>query len=144
MTSRSALERVLTSFLYRITVHGVSRLESSSNPALTFVANFPHCLQRATIPDPRARLSTRALLGYLPNTRTIAGAVGFYFTFAFSTPYEPFIPFGGVDANLFFPGGRRSPRNRALIELRNGLAGFIDDYQPESPQRFQWPLSIET
>ncbi len=143
-TSRSALERVLTSFLYRITVHGVSRLESSSNPALTFVANFPHCLQRATIPDPRARLSTRALLGYLPNTRTIAGAVGFYFTFAFSTPYEPFIPFGGVDANLFFPGGRRSPRNRALIELRNGLAGFIDDYQPESPQRFQWPLSVET
>ena len=49
MTSRSALERVLTSLLYRVTIHGVARLTSSSNPALTFVANFPHCLQRAGI-----------------------------------------------------------------------------------------------
>ena len=144
MSSRSALERVLTSMLYRITVHGVARLTSSSNPALTFVANFPHCLQRAGIPDPAARLSTRALLGYLPDTQTISAAAGFYFTFAFSTPYEPFIPFAGVDANLFFPGGRRSRRNQALTELRNGLAGSIDEYQPGAPQRFQWPLNIET
>jgi lipoxygenase len=144
MTSRAALERVLTSILYRITVHGVARLTSSSNPALTFVANFPHCLQRAGIPPPHARLSTRTLLTYLPNTQTIAAAVSFYFTFAFSTPYEPFIPFGGVDSNLFFPNGRRGRRNQALIELRSGLAGFIDDYQPGAPQRFQWPLNIET
>lgn len=144
MTSRSALERVLTSILYRVTVHGVARLTSSSNPALTFVANFPHCLQRAGIPDPRARLSTRTLLTYLPNTQTISAAVSFYFTFAFSTPYEPFIPLGGVDANLFFPHGRQARRNQALIDLRNGLAAFIDDYQPDAPQRFQWPLNIET
>lgn len=144
MTSRSALERVLTSLLYRVTIHGVARLTSSSNPALTFVANFPHCLQRAGIPEPGARISARTLLTYLPNTQTISAAVSFYFTFAFSTPYEPFIPLGGVDTNLFFPNGRRGQRNRALIDLRNGLAGFISDYQPEAAQRFQWPLNIET
>ena len=108
------------------------------------MANFPHCLQRAGIPDPGARISTRTLLTYLPNTQTISAAVSFYFTFAFSTPYEPFIPLGGVDTNLFFPHGRRGQRNRALIDLRNGLAGFISDYQPDAAQRFQWPLNIET
>jgi hypothetical protein len=108
------------------------------------MSNFPHCLQRADIPSPRARISTRRLLRYLPNTQTISQAVTFYFTFAYSTPYEPYIPLAGVDAELFFPGGPRDPRNRALIKLRRGLARFIDDYQPEMPQRFQWPLNIET
>jgi hypothetical protein len=142
--SRAALRKVLTSLLYRITVHGISRLGSTSNPALTFVPNFPHCLQRTDIPSPGARIGTRQLLSYLPNTDTISQAVTFYFTFAFSTPYQPFIPLGGVDSELFFPGGTRDPRNRALIELRHGLASFIDDYQPGMPQRFQWPRNIET
>ena len=144
MNSRAALRRVLTSLLYRITVHGISRLNSSSNPALTFVPNFPHCLQRTDIPSPRARIRTKALLSYLPNTDTIGESVTFYFTFAFSTPYEPFIPLGGVDRDLFFPGGAHGKRNRALIRLRKGLAAFIDDYQPDMPQRFQWPRNIET
>jgi hypothetical protein len=144
MNNRAALERVLTSLLYRVTVHGIARLQSTANPALTFVANFPHCLQRTDIPRPRARLSTRTLLTYLPNTETIGEAVNFYFIFAFSTPYEPFIPLRGVDAQLFFPGGRGDRRNRALIDFRNGLAAFINDYQPDEPQRFQWPLNIET
>ena len=144
VTSRAALQRVLTSFLYRITVHGVSRLNATSNPALTFVANFPHCLQRSDIPGPRARIGTKALLDYLPNTDTISQALGFYFIFAFSTPYQPYIPLGGTDTELYFPGGTRDPRNRALIELRNGLASFIGDYEPEMPQRFQWPRNIET
>jgi hypothetical protein len=142
--SRATLERVLTSLLYRITVHGISRLNSTSNPALTFVPNFPHCLQRTDIPSPRARIGTKALLSYLPNTNTISQAVTFYFTFAYSTPYQPFIPLGGVNAELFFPGGTRDPRNRALIDLRNGLAAFMSDYQPDMPQRFQWPRNIET
>ncbi len=144
MNSRAALERVLTSLIYRITVHGVARLTSTSSPALTFVANFPHCLQRADIPAPRTRLSTRTLLTYLPNVDTISQAVTFYFTFTFSTPYEPFIPLQGVNTSLFFPNGARDRRNQALITLRNGLAAFIDDYQPGNPQRFQWPLNIET
>lgn len=144
MDSRAALTRTLTSLLYRITAHGISRLNSTSNPALTFVSNFPHCLQRTDIPSPRARIGTRALLRYLPNTDTIGQAVNFYFTFAFSPPYEPFIPLSGVASNLFFPGGSGDARNRALIDLRNGLSAFIHDYQPDMPQRFQWPLNIET
>ena len=144
MDSRTSLRRVLTSLLYRITVHGISRLNSSSNPALTFVPNFPHCLQRVDIPNPRAAIRTKALLSYLPNTDTISQSVTFYFTFAFSTPYEPFIPLGGVESELFFPGGPRDARNRALIRLRKGLAAFINDYQPDVPQRFQWPRNIET
>jgi hypothetical protein len=141
---RAALEKVLRSLVYRITVHGISRLNSTSNPALTFVANFPHCLQRTDIPSPRARLGTKRLLSYLPKTDAIGQAVTFYFTFAFSTPYEPFVPLGGVGEELFLPGGRDDRRNRALVELRRGLAAFIDDYQPGMPQRFQWPRNIET
>ena len=144
VTTRAALQRVLTSLLYRITVHGVSRMNVSSNPALTFVANFPHCLQRTDIPSQRARISTKTLLSYLPNTDTIQQALGFYFIFAFSTPYQSYIPLGGVDTELYFPGGTGDPRNRALIQLRNGLASFIADYEPQMPQRFQWPRNIET
>jgi hypothetical protein len=144
MTNRAALRRVLTSLLYRITAHGISRLNSTSNPALTFVANFPHCLQRTDIPRPRARVPTKRLLSYLPNTDTISQSVTFYFTFAFSTPYEPFIPLNSVGSELFFPGGRGDKRNQALIDLRKGLRAFIGDYQPDMPQPFQWPRNIET
>jgi len=144
MDGRAALRRVLTSFLYRVTVHGVSRLQTTSSPALTFLANYPHTLQRTDIPHPRRRLSTTDLLGYLPNTATIAQALTFYFTFAFSVPYEPYIPLDGVGSELFFPGGEADPRNRALVDLRRGLARFIDEYQPGLPQRFQWPRNIET
>src|SRR5262249_45877520 len=46
MDSRAALSKTLTSLLYRITAHGISRMNSTPNPALTFAANYPHCLQR--------------------------------------------------------------------------------------------------
>ena len=143
MTSRVALERVVTSMLYRETVHGVSSMNVTANPALTFVANFPHCLQRSDIPRPRTRINTRTLLTYLPNTETIGEAVSFYFTFVFSPPYESLIPLGGVNSSLFFPGGLRAPRNQALVRFRTVMAGFIDSYDPTMPQRFQWPLSVE-
>ena len=68
----------------------------------------------------------------------------FYFTFTFSTPYEPFVPFGGVGEELFFPGGRNDKRNRALVDLRRGLVRFMNDYQPQMSERFQWPRNIET
>jgi len=144
MDSRDALRRTLTSHLYRVTAHGISRLNSTPNPALTFLANYPHCLQRTDIPGPRAAISTRTLLSYLPKTDTIGESLNFYFIFAFSPPYESFIPLGGVGSELFFPGGSADPRSQALIRLRNGLAAFIKDYQPDMPQRFQWPRNIET
>ena len=96
MDSRDALRRTLTSHVYRITSHGISRLNSTANPALTFVANYPHCLQRTDIPGPRAAISTKTLLSYLPKTDTIGQSLNFYFIFAFSPPYESFIPLGGV------------------------------------------------
>ncbi len=144
MNSQTAVARVLTSLIYRITVHGISRLNPTANPALTFTANFPHCLQLADIPAPSHPIDTKPLLAYLPNTETISEAVNFYFTFVFSPPYEPFIPLAGMDPALFFPGGDTDPRNRALIQLRKGMVDFINEYEPECPQRFQWPLNIET
>ena len=105
MNARTALASVLTSLIYRVTVHGISRLNSTANPALTFLANFPLCLQLLTSPRPNLRSTPKALLAYLPNTETIGEAFNFYFTFVFSPPYEPFIPLSGVDTDLFFPGG---------------------------------------
>jgi hypothetical protein len=89
-------------------------------------------------------MNTRTLLTYPPNVETIAEAASFYFTFALSPPYEPLIPLGGVNTQSFFPNGPGGRRNRALIKLRNGIASFINDFQPDYPPRFQWPLNIET
>jgi Lipoxygenase len=144
VNTRAALEKVLTSLLYRITVHGISRMNATANPSLTFTPNFPHCLQRTDIPPPNASISTETLLSYLPNTETIGEAINFYFIFVFSPPYELFVPLGGTNTELFFPGGLGDARNQALIRFRDGLAAFINDYEPATPQRFQWPRNIET
>ncbi len=142
--TKAALADVLTSLIYRITVHGISRLMNTANPAMTFVPNFPPCLQDAKIPDPNVDFDTTTLLSYLPRTGTIGLMVTFYFTFAFSAPYVPFIPDAGLEADLFYPGGVNDPRNRALIQFRRDLKAFIERYQNENPQFHQWPLNIET
>jgi hypothetical protein len=144
MTSRTALQQVLTSMLYRIVVHGSSRMNATANPALTFVANFPPCLQDAKIPAVDARLDTKELLAFLPRTGTIGLMVTFYYTFVFSAPYVPLIPAGGVEADLFFPGGMADPRNQALVAFRRKMVDFMQQYQPDAPQIQQWPLNIET
>jgi hypothetical protein len=56
----------------------------------------------------------------------------------------PFIPEGGVEADLFYPGGVNDPRNQALIRFRQELMAFLDSYQPDNPQLHQWPRNIET
>jgi hypothetical protein len=144
VSTKEALAGVLTSLIYRITVHGISRMASTANPALTFLPNFPPCLQNATIPDPGADFDTETLLSYLPRTGTIGLMLTFYFTFVFSAPYVPFIPEGGVEADLFYPGGVNDPRNQALIRFRQELMAFLDSYQPDNPQLHQWPRNIET
>jgi hypothetical protein len=145
MNTRAALASVLTSLLYRVTAHGVGRLPASSNPGLTFIANFPPCLQNATVPDPGQSISTKQLLQYLPNIGTLAAELAFYNTFAFSVPYEPFIPLNGIDSNLFFPGGLGDPRNQALVKYRQAIAEMIEDLSaPFAPQITQWPLNVET
>ncbi len=144
MDGKTALKKVLTSILYRITVHGVARLNPALNPAETFMSNYPPCLQKKTIPDPDTAISTRELLEYLPNTDTLGKMVNFYYIFVFSRPYERFLPEGGNDKNLFFAGGENEPRNAALIAYRDEIAAFAQRYDPRSPQLKQWPLNVET
>lgn len=145
MNTKDALRRVLTSFLYRITMHGCSRLPPIANPGLTFVANFPPCLQDATIPAPTANFDTRRLLQYLPKTGTIGSMLTFYYIFGFSVPYVSFIPLTGFETNLFFPGGLTDARNQALVKFRHAIATVMTEiYGKSAPQLTQWPLNIET
>ncbi len=145
MKSKETLKAVLTSFLYRLTAHGISRLNNSANPALTFTANFPPCLQDSRLPAPQEKVDTKSLLKFLPKTGIIGKMVNFYFTFVFSPPYEPFIPANGVESDLFFPTGLGDPRNGALVTRRKKLISFIEQqYEPTHPQVSQWPMSIET
>jgi len=142
--SKASLKEFITSFIYRITVHGMARLSRSSQPHLTFVANFPPCLQRDNIPAPDSQIDTKELLKYLPNTGTIGSMLNFYMVFAFSTPYEPFVPMKGYEKNLFFGDDVADPRNQALIKYRKDLTDFMNAYQDDKPQTFQWPLSVES
>jgi hypothetical protein len=144
MTNKQALKDVLTSLLYRVTAHGIARLNNTANPPLTFASNYPPCLQNTTLPPNDQPLDTTSLLKMLPWTETIGELVNFYFIFVFSVPYESFIPPGGVDSNLPFPNGMIDPRNRAIVVYRNRLIEFINGYEPENPQLSQWPLNIET
>ncbi len=144
MDSKDALFRVLRSLLYRITAHGSSRLNKSANPGLTFIANYPPCLQNASIPAPDSTMTTEELLRFLPITGTLAGMVQFYFTFSDSVPYEPFVPIAGLDQDLYFPNGMEDDRNKALVLFRKAMVDFIQSYSPEAQQLYQWPLNIET
>jgi Lipoxygenase len=141
MDSKLSLKRVLHSLMYRITAHGFARLWRSGEPALTFVANFPPCLQDATVPEPTDNFDTRALQRFLPRTGTIGEMVQFYFPFHFSTPYVPFVASAGPETELFFDD---EASNQALIELRRFIVGFIESFEPETPQIWQWPRNIET
>ena len=110
MDSKDALKRVLHSLIYRITAHGTGRLYRTANPALAFVANFPPCLQDATIPDPTASFDTQALLRFLPRTGTIGSMLHFYFTFWASHALR------AVRAD-------RGTGNRALLRRRGEQSG---------------------
>jgi hypothetical protein len=146
MKTRDALAKVLTSLLYRVTAHGSGRLPASSNPGLTFIPNFPPCLQNATVPNSGQSISTKQLLQYLPMTGTMGAELTFYNTFAFSVPYVPFIPLEGIESNLFFPGGLNDPRNQALVTYRKAIKATNEDISSPffCPQITQWPLNIET
>jgi hypothetical protein len=61
--------------------------------------------------------------------------------FHFSTPYVPFVPLGGPESELYFDD---DASNQALIELRRFIAGFIERFEPDTPQIWQWPRNIET
>ena len=145
MNTRQALKSVLTSVIYRITAHGISRMNNSVNPVLTFMANYPPCLQNAELPEADATLSTADLLKMLPWTNTMGEQLRFYYVFVFSPPYVPLIPPGGVTSDLPFPGGPEEKRNKAMIDFRTKMIAFIHGYDPAVPEQVkQWELNIET
>jgi len=150
MDTKAALKRVLTSLIFRVTAHGSSRLNQAANPALTFIANFPPCLQNPQIPRPDEAIDGARLLAYLPNTGTMGSLTNFLFTFIYSTPYEPFIPLAGIEADLSFRGPTALACNTALIQFRRDLEKFIDLWAQElkvqgvPAQVHQWELNIET
>ncbi len=144
--TRQALTDVLTSLIFRVTVHGCARLNSAANPALSFMSNYPPCLQNAEILPPSAKLDTKSFLGYLPNTGTISKMNQFLSIFAYSVPYEPLIPLEGIESSekLFFGPDPTSPRNQALIRFRHRMLKLLVAIDDGIPQVFQWPLNIET
>jgi hypothetical protein len=162
MTTRAALKRVLASLIFRVTAHGNSRIAQSVNPAITFVPNFPPCLQNTTLPPPDTPIVFKAgsdsppgaisLADFLPNTGTIGELISFAFTFTYSAPYIPLIPIAGIDRDLPFTGPREAARagNDALVEFRSRLQAFMALYaeaaEVDGPpaQIHQWPLNIET
>jgi hypothetical protein len=158
--TRDELAKILTSILYRVTVHGAGSLNPSVNPVLSFVSNYPPCLQRDDIPPPHEDVST-TLLEYLPRTGTIGGMTTFYYTFVYSQPYATLIPAGGIKENAYFPESQKRC-NEALFAYRTAIAAFVDEYlvawnnaldeirgTPGAPPKYaenqaeQWPSSIE-
>ncbi|GGG05183.1 hypothetical protein GCM10011344_01950 [Dokdonia pacifica] len=145
MSSKRELKAVLVSLIYRVVAHGNSRQMRSLGPALSFVSNYPPCLQKTAIvaPDDK-KFTTEDVLRYLPNTGTIGSMMTFYYIFIFSAPYEPLLPLFGNDTNLYFPD-KDDPRNKALEAFRGDIGEFIVDYSDgNSPLIHQWPASIET
>jgi hypothetical protein len=160
--TRAQLTEVLTSILYRVTVHGAGSLNPAVNPVLSFVANFPPCLQKAAIPEPGDELTRQQLLELLPHTGTMGGMTTFYFTFVYSPPYKPLIPKAGPAADPYFPTTQPNC-NKALVAYRTAIQTFVNDYavawnetlarmrgKPAGPlppsaenQAGQWPLSVE-
>jgi hypothetical protein len=162
INTRQLLSEVLTSLLYRVTVHGAGSLTPSVNPALAFVSNFPPCLQSTDMPEPSVQLSDKQLLERMPHTGTIGGMATFYFTFVYSPPYLPLIPRGGLNLDPYWPPSEQAC-NDALFKYREGIGSFVkvytEDWNTElarirgvpvgSPPSYaenqyeQWPRSIE-
>jgi hypothetical protein len=151
MDKKKALNDVLVSYIYRITAHGVSRLPRTADPWLTFVANFPPCLQREDLPSLDAALSTSELLKYLPNLRTIAEICQFYFIFVFAGPFQPLLA-AGDKRDLYFPtkDGLDTPTiayQDRIIEfaVEFDKANTPPGYPPSVREnlRKQWERSIE-
>ncbi|HEU5372097.1 MAG TPA: lipoxygenase family protein [Gaiellaceae bacterium] len=160
ISTRDELAKILTSILYRVTVHGAGSMNPAVNPVLSFVSNYPPCLQRDDIPHPDEDVRS-TLLEYLPHTGTIGGMTTFYYTFVYSQPYTPLIPSGGVEADPYFPKSQPGC-NQALFAYRTAISAFAGEYliawnkaldeirgTAGAPPKYaenqagQWPSSIE-
>lgn len=141
LNTKAALKRLLTSLIYRVTMHGCSRLRKSLSPVLSYLGNYPVCLQREDIPGPGDNIQ---LLKYMPKTGTIGLMVRFYGIFIYSDPYESLIPEAGIETDLYFAKSAKDPRNQALLAFRIRVKELMHRWQPEREQLQQWPRGIET
>jgi len=137
----ASLKAVLTSLVYRTTMHGCSRLRKSLSPVLSFVGNYPVCLQSDSIPVQGESIE---LLQYLPYTGTIGLMTRFYGIFLYTEPYVPLIPKAGVSEDLYYPADPTIVRNGALIKFRQSVLALMQEIQPLRSQPHQWPRGIET
>lgn len=158
VTTKAILTDVLTSLIFRITAHGIARTAPSANPALTWVSNFPPCLEDSRLPDPATPMTMVELLAFMPKTKTMGQMINFLMTFGYSPPYIPFIPIAGVDADLPFSGAEGAACNAAVVAFRRRLRIFMTfyfadsnvqtaparmDFQVTRAQAEQWELNIE-
>ncbi len=142
VTTTAALKDVLTSLIYRITAHGIARLLPIGHPGLSFMGNFPPCLEDSRLPDPDdphgdapntpTPLTIGELLALMPKTGTIGEMLSFILGFVSTNPYEPFIPVPGnnttglPDLELApFLGSSAVACNSALQTFRMDLRTFI-------------------
>jgi hypothetical protein len=72
--------------------------------------------------------------------------VNFYFTFAFSVSYEPFIPLEGIDdtSTLFYGEDVNDPSNQALIAFRKEILEILLTLDPGIPQVFHAGVPVAT
>jgi hypothetical protein len=148
LNTTSELSDILTSLIYRVSVHGILRLLPTANPAMSFTPNFPTCLEDSRIPspfDPAATgllipppLTNAQLLAFLPKTGTMGAMLDFLFAFAYTDTYESFIPVRGADGNSvpsrdlnpFF--GTAVGCDPALQRFRATIIEFIDFFMRDA------------
>jgi hypothetical protein len=133
------LANVLTSLIYRITAHGMARLAPVGNPGLTWIGNFPPCLQDSRIPDPAnpagttpaSDLTLAQLLAFMPRTGAMGEMIAFIFSFGFTDTFEPLIPVesanttGLPDAELHPFVGLPPACDAALQAFRAEMIAFM-------------------
>lgn len=166
------LTGILTSLIYRITAHGMARLAPVGNPGLSWVGNFPPCLEDSRLPDPAnpagtptpSDLTPQQLLAFLPKTGTIGEMISFIFSFGFTDNFEPLIPVpsanttGMTNYEIFPFHLLPTACDTALATCRAEMIGFMrhfiaDQNRQNAPaamnfsataaQIHQWELSIE-
>lgn len=144
--TRAELSEFLLSLLFRVIMHGISRLNETAYPALAFVSNYPTCLNGQDIPAPTATSAQIRLLDRLPYTGQIGQILSFYDIFVFTEPYESFVP-KDVDVVGPFSHEPDHPCHAALHELQKLIAEVVEDYQKlpidQPVQQQQWPWCIE-
>ena len=138
VSSVASLKALLTSLVYRTSMHGCSRLRKSLSPVLSYMPNYPVCLQSEVIPGPDDEVD---LLKYLPYTGTIGLMTRFYDIFIYTAPYVPLVPTSGVDQQLFYTS---AAANQALVDFRQSILALMGRIQPLRSQPHQWPRGIET